>query len=43
MVEDDQKSGRRARKTKIDYAAEAWAILAVVVAIIVLAWMVSTI
>ncbi|WP_426254478.1 hypothetical protein [Sphingomonas sp. DC2300-3] len=43
MIEDDQTSGRRARKTKIDHAAEAWAILAVIVAIIVVAWLVSTI
>jgi hypothetical protein len=43
MIEDDQASGRRAPKTKIDYAAEAWAILAVVVAIIVVAWLVSSI
>jgi hypothetical protein len=43
MIEDDQMSGRRAPKTKFDHAAEAWAILALAKAIIVVAWLVSTI
>jgi hypothetical protein len=43
MIEEDQTSSRRAPKTKFDRAAEAWAIFGAAVAIIVLAWMVSTI
>lgn len=43
MIEDGPPTDRRAPKTWFDRAAEAWAIFAVAVAIIVLAWIVSTI
>lgn len=43
MIEDGSTKDRRVPKTWFERAAEAWAIFAVAVAIIVLAWMVSTI
>lgn len=43
MIEDGSTTDRRVPKTWFERAAQAWAIFAVVVAIIVLAWMVSTI
>lgn len=43
MIEDGSTTDRRVPKTWFDRAAEVWAIFGVAVAIIVLAWMVSTI